>query len=125
MPKGQIHGKIQTGNEIHDINVPIFMWVEDQIHFYFSPSLDLSGYGKTDTEALQSFEYSLEEFVKYASHKKVLHKELTRLGWKVNIKKKKFASPEPGFLESKNDSYRELINKPGVVTGNRKVALAF
>lgn len=116
MPNRHFHKKIQAGNELHDINVPVLMWVEDEIHFYFSPALDLSGYGETDIEAEKSFEYNLEEFVKYTTHKKVLQEELTRLGWKVNVKKKKFAAPEKEFLENTNESYREIINKPGVVT---------
>lgn len=122
---GQLKGKIQTGDELHDFQIPIFRWVEDGIHFFYSPALDLSGYGNTAHEAQQSFEYNLEEFVKYISHKGVAHQELTRLGWKVNKNKKKFAAPESGFFQEQNESYQEIINKPGVTRESRSVALAF
>ncbi len=56
---------------------------ENGIHIIYSPHLDLSGYGKTEKEAKESFELVFKEFLDYTIKKKTLGKLLQKLGWKI------------------------------------------
>jgi len=56
---------------------------ENNVHFIYSPHLDLTGYGNKPEEARRSFEIVLEDFVDYTLKKKTLGKVLTGLGWEL------------------------------------------
>lgn len=64
---------------------------ENNIHFIYSPHLDLSGYGNDLVEAKASFNIAFEDFINYTLKKKTLIKVLSDLGWslKGNSKKSK------------------------------------
>ena len=57
---------------------------ESDIHFIYSPNLDLTGYAENLIDAKKSFEIVFEDFVDYALKKKTLAKILTnfRMGIK-------------------------------------------
>ncbi len=63
--------------------MPLIEFKEGDVFILFAPALDISGYGKTEEEAQQSFEVVFEEFIEYTVKKHTLHKELKRLGWKA------------------------------------------
>ena len=66
----------------------------------------------------------LEEFVKYTDNKKTIYKELERLGWTVNKRKKRVHPPDSEQLLEDNETFRELSNRPGVVKSKTQVGLA-
>ena len=102
----------------------MLLWEEDGIHYVFSPSLDITGYGKTEKESKHSFEVMLDEFVDYTHSKGTVYKELERLGWTVNRKKKRVKAPDHNELMSDNESYREIAMRAGVRSEQREVAFA-
>ena len=53
---------------------------ENNIHFNYSPHLDLTGYGNNLKESKDSFEIVFEDFVDYTLKKKTLGKVLANLG---------------------------------------------
>jgi len=59
----------------------ILHWKEGDIHYAMSPTLEITGYGKTEVEAKSSFEVMLQEFVTYTYRGKTIFLELERLGW--------------------------------------------
>lgn len=71
------------GNEVK-FNLPVITFQEEGLYFYYSPPLDITGYGKTDDEAKASFEETLNQFFDYTTNKKTFLAELKRLGWKVS-----------------------------------------
>lgn len=70
------------GNHLR-INIDLIDFVEDGVHFFYSPTLDITGYGDNKEEAITSFELTVEEFFHHTHEKGTLEAELKRLGWKM------------------------------------------
>jgi hypothetical protein len=69
-----------------EVRVTVIEFHEDNLYFIYSPTLDITGYGKTKREAAQSYSETLEEFVRYTVNKGTVFQELKRLGWVVKSK---------------------------------------
>ncbi len=93
-----------------ETNLNLISFQEDGTHIVYSAALDMSGYGKTELEAIESFKLALEEFVRYTMAKNTMFKELTRLGWNIRGKDQKTAHP-PSFetLQEKNPQFQHMI----------------
>jgi len=85
--KRVLASKHLKSGQIVTVGANVLLWKEDAIHYAFSPSLDITGYGKTESEAKRSFELMLDEFLDYTHSKGTIFKELERSGWTVNRKK--------------------------------------
>jgi hypothetical protein len=116
-------GTYTDGGSIFDANVVVLFWEESGVHYAYSPALDMTGYGKSEQDAKHSFEITMKEFVEYTHHKKTLFKELQRLGWTVNVKKKRAKHPSDAELLADNETYRELKERPNVRVSEMAVAL--
>jgi hypothetical protein len=60
--------KIQNNSEIKrkaEAGLPILVFQEDDIHIVYSPSFDISGYGRTEKEAIESFRIVRDETLLY------------------------------------------------------------
>lgn len=122
--KRVLASKHLTGDQLVTLGMNVLVWKEEGIHYAFCPSLDITGYGKTEAEAKRSFEVMLDEFLEYTHNKGTIFKELERLGWTVNKKKKRVKAPEHHELLADNDDYREIANRAGVKNIQREVAFA-
>jgi hypothetical protein len=99
---------------------------ENNIHFVYSPHLDLSGYGNTLTEAKKSFEIVLEDFVDYTLKKKTIGKVLTNLGWELKgstKKPRKILAPSITSIIGDNEYVSEIFDKYPVNTYHQEVGL--
>ncbi len=117
-------GKIIVGGEFENNKEKVVFRLllisfkdENNVHFVYSPHLDLTGYGNSEEDAKSSFEIVLEDFIDYTSKKKTLHKVLTTLGWKV--KSKKAYMPEIKI----NKQTSEIINKYNTHTFHKEVGI--
>ena len=105
----------------------LFSFKEEENFIVYSPHLDVSGYGKTEKEAMESFNHCLGVFLDYTVNKNTLHSELIHLGWQ--LKKgtaktpKKVNAPSWSDLLKKNTSLEDLLNKHNVTTIQREVAI--
>ncbi len=93
-----------------DVNLDVYIWNEDGIHFVYAPALDLTGYDKTEAKAKGSFSIMLDETLKYMTNKDTLFNELERLGWTVNRKKRRVNAPELQELMQDNEEFKNLLN---------------
>ena len=93
--------KSSKGNKVK-FKLTVITFQEDGVFFYYTPALDLTGYGKTVDEAKESFSITLEQFLTYSTNKNTLFNELKKLGWKVS---KKSVSKPPSLIDmiNKND----------------------
>ncbi len=99
---------------------------ESNIHFIYSPHLDLTGYGQNLKEAKKSFEIVFEDFVDYTLKKKTLGKVLTNLGWELKgtLKRpKKVLAPSITSVISQNDYVSEIFDKYPVNTFHQEVGI--
>ena len=96
---------------------------ENDIHFVYSPHLDLSGYGYSYQEAQTSFEHMLSEFLDYTSKKGTLALLLKELGWKIKGSLKhpsQIAIPSLWNLP-KQDYLKEIFDKYPISTTHQEV----
>ena len=95
-----VHGDFSNPGAKVTFNLPIISFQEEGLFFFYTPALDLTGYGKTEDEAKSSFNETLAQFLNYATNKKTLFSELKKLDWKVS---KKISKP-PSLVDMLNDN---------------------
>lgn len=101
-----VHGK----NKIECV-LPLISFNEDDCFITYCPALDLSGYGKTETESDKSFEVVLSEYFKYTVNKKTLAEDLEKMGWTIRRKLHKSAiPPSMGKLLETNEDFNRIFN---------------
>ncbi len=99
---------------------------EKNIHFIYSPHIDLTGYGKNIAEAKKSFNIVFEDFVDYTLKKKTLGKVLSNLGWKLKgsaKKPKKILAPSITSVIKENRYVSEIFDKYPVNTYHQEVGI--
>ena len=99
---------------------------ENNIHFIYSPHLDLTGYGNILSEAKKSFEIVFADFIDYTLKKKTFGKVLTDLGWELKgtIKRpKKVIAPSITSIIQGNDFVSEIFDKYPVNTYHKEVGI--
>ncbi|MDM1500156.1 hypothetical protein [Myroides odoratimimus] len=115
----------KAGSVVASISVLSFK--EDNTFIVYTPQLDISGYGNTYEEALNSFENSLEMFLDYTTNKNTLYKTLSDLGWKLikgsEKKPKKISAPLLSQLIIKNDYLADLLNNQSLQTSSKEVVI--
>ncbi len=99
---------------------------EKDIHFIYSPHLDLTGYGRNLREAKKSFGIVFEDFIDYTLKKKTLGKVLNDLGWKLKGSLKnprKIFAPSITSVIKENDYVSEIFDKYPVNTYHKEVGI--
>lgn len=104
----------QEGPHKIEVRVTLILFEDSNTHVVYCPALDLSGYGQTEKEAMESFRISLEEFIHYTINKKTFYNELRRLGWKIKGQKAQNRSiinpPNISDLLQKNANFNNIFN---------------
>lgn len=93
------------------VRLPLIFFTEDDNQIVYCPALEITGYGKTEGEARQSFEISLDQFLAYTIHKNTFHCELRKLGWKLRGKKKPAHPPTMQHLLENNENFNRIFNE--------------
>jgi len=120
-------GKYQDRSASVKVRLLLFHFKdENDVHFIYSPHLDLTGYGNNLEESRKSFEIVFEDFVDYTLKKKTLGKVLTGLGWKLKgsaQKPKKILAPSITAVIKDNEYVSEIFDKYPVSTYHQEVGL--
>ncbi len=123
MQKGNLKGEKKFGTKSVKVDLQILFFQEDNIHYAYMPSFDLTGYGNTEHEAKESLTVVLDEFLRYTLNKNTLFIEMQRLGWKVKSKKKPMYAPQMSDLINTNDQLKDIVNSKQYTTLNYQVNL--
>jgi hypothetical protein len=109
------------------VGLSLVEFQEDDVTIIYSPALDLSGYGYTESEAKKSFSEALHEFFRYTTNKQTLNKILKGLGWSIRGAKKKlkFNPPKDSDLVNSNPLYNEIVNNKSYKVSREEVEFAF
>jgi len=75
-----IHQKV-TGK----MQLSLFAFEDDGIHYVYCPALDITGYGHTDNDAKESFEKTLELYLNYTINKGTFAADLKAHGGKEEV----------------------------------------
>ena len=121
MQQGNLKGEKKFGTRYVKVDLQVIFFEEDNIHYAYMPSFDLTGYGNTDEEAQKSLTIVLDEFLRYTLNKNTLFIELQRLGWKIKSKKKPMFAPQMSDLINTNDQLKDIINSKQYTTSNYQV----
>ncbi|MBS3772072.1 MAG: hypothetical protein KGY69_17600 [Bacteroidales bacterium] len=120
-------GDYENKSGIVKIKLILFHFVDEgNVHFIYSPHLDLTGYGYTLEEAKKSFKITFTDFVDYTLNKNTLGNVLKQLGWQIKGKEKKpkkVLAPSIGSVIRKNDYVSEIMDKYQVNTFHENVCL--
>lgn len=124
MARAQFKGTFNQGKYLINITLSLYIWKEKGLIFVYSPALDITGYGTSESEAKESFQTTLNEFVSYTHNKKTIFDELEHLGWTVNRKKKRVHAPDFEDLRTDNNAFRNLLKRSNVKSENKNIELA-
>ena len=71
-------------NEQVEVILSVLTW-EGEVFFYYTPELEILGYGLTEKEAQDSHDYQFSEFLSYnfVHDKPTFYKVLENIGWKT------------------------------------------
>jgi hypothetical protein len=120
-------GKYQNKSASVKVKLLLFHFKdENNVHFIYSPHLDLTGYGNNFEETRKSFEIVFEDFVDYTLKKKTLGKVLTGLGWELrgsDKRPKKVIAPSITSIIKDNEYVSEIFDKYPVNTYHQEVGL--
>lgn len=117
------------GNQVGSVKVRLLLvhFVdENNTHLIYSPHLDLTGYGNSNSEAKDSFGIVFEDFVDYTLKKKTIGKVLKDLGWNMKgspKKPKNILAPSITSIISNNDYVSEIFDKYPVSTYHQEVGI--
>ena len=93
-----------------NMNLGVYIFVEDGRYIAYCPALDISGYGESEAEAKQSFGEVIHQYLEYCLHKNTLVKDLKKHGWKVrSMRQKKIKSPDTETMMKMNPDFKDLI----------------
>jgi hypothetical protein len=94
-----------------EIHLPLIIFKDSDSQVVYCPALDVSGYGKTEHEAFESFKICMDEFFQYTLNKNTFRDELQRLGWKLKKSKTKpMIPPDMSVLLCNNDNFSNIFN---------------
>lgn len=106
-----ISGTWTDGSKSIDVKLNIIFFINDDSHIVFCPALNITGYGASENEAMESFKTSLSEYFLYTNNKKTLAKDLEGLGWKIRKNLRKPATPpEMSYLLRTNEDFKNIFN---------------
>lgn len=107
---------IKIDNNQVDINVSVYVFKDGDAFIAYCPSLDLSGYDKTEEKARSDFKYMLQDWLKTQVANGTLQKDLKAHGWNISIN----GGAEPGIGEmlGKQKSLRVVVDKPEYLKTN-------
>lgn len=111
----------------YQVGLSLIEFEEDNVTIIYSPALDLSGYGYSQSEAKRSFTEALHEFFRYTNNKGTLDKVLKDLGWVIrgSKKKPKFNPPKDSDLVSLNPLYNDIVNNKSYKVSREDVEFAY
>lgn len=101
--------KIKVSDESINSELAVFLFKEDDAFIAYSPALDLSGYGKTEVEARDSFNIVLKEYFDYATREGTLYQDLKDHGW--NFKSHGVETPRISVLIMNNGELSNILDK--------------
>lgn len=110
MQEAKLSGRKKLGYQTVSLNVQVVFFQEEGIFYAYMPSLNLTGYGQTATEARKSLIVVLDEFLRYTFNKNTFFDELKRCGWKIRSKRKPVTAPKMSDLIRTNEQLRDIVN---------------
>lgn len=102
--------KITNQGDYIKVTLDLYLFLDEECYIAYSPALDLSGYGATESEAKESFSIALDEYISYGISKRTLVKDLRAHGWKIrSFKQRKMSAPTFDNMLKSNFTFRDIL----------------
>jgi hypothetical protein len=111
MKEGKLSGNWKNAKNTVSMDLPVMFFEENKVQIAYIPMLDLSGYGKTEKEAMESLVEALDNYFSYTTNKDTLVQDLKAHGWTIRKKNKPYVAPELTDLITKNEYLHDIVNK--------------
>lgn len=92
---------IRINDDSVDLSVSVFLFREDETYIAYCPSLDISGYDKTEEGAKADLEYMLKSWAKEQLTNGTIREDLEVNNWKAS-KNSVSPSNDPWFDDARN-----------------------
>ena len=92
------------------IRVSVYTFREGDNVIAYCPSLDLSGYGRTQKEAKESFGVVMKDYLDYCTSEGTLHEDLISHGWQMEPRHA--AEPTLQHMIRRNRELRDILDLP-------------
>lgn len=92
---------IRINDDSVDLSVSVFLFREDETYIAYCPSLDISGYDKTEEGAKADLEYMLKSWAKEQLTNGTIREDLEVNNWKSS-KNSVSPSHDPWFDDARN-----------------------
>ena len=92
------------------IRVSVYTFREGDNVIAYCPSLDLSGYGRTQKEAKESFGVVMKDYLDYCTSEGTLHEDLISHGWQMEPRHA--AEPALQHMIRRNRELRDILDMP-------------
>ena len=94
------------------IKLPLIIFEEGGATICYCPALDISGYGYSEKEAMDSYKYVMAEYLDHSIQKDTLQKDLKRMGWHITTNLRKNIIPPPvTMLLEHNTNFKRVFEK--------------
>jgi hypothetical protein len=104
--------------------LPLIVFEDSGTQVVYCPALELTGYGKNESEAENSFQTSLGEFILYTTRKNTLRDELVKMGWKIRKSKlKPMLPPDMTEMLANNPNFSHIFNNYPFRKFNQSIVL--
>ena len=106
-----VRSKSGLANQGELIKLPLIIFEEDGTVICYCPTLDLSGYGYNEKEAIESYKYVMAEYLNHTTENNTLEKDLKRLGWQVKKNLHGMLPPPITKLLENNNNFKRVFEK--------------
>ena len=72
--------KITNQGDCIKVTLDLYLFLDEECYIAYSPALDLSVYGATESEAKESFSIAFDEYISYGISQRTLVKDLRAHG---------------------------------------------
>lgn len=101
----------QSGGVKCNFNLGVYIFKEGDVYISYCPALDISGYGKDEKEAKDSFGEVMKQYIMYCVEHGTLAEDLRGHGWKVKDNGNGlFKSPDTESMLKRNPDFKDLLD---------------
>lgn len=108
---------IHKSKNFTKVVIDVLVGIQEDYYVAYCPALELSSYGKTESQARKNFEVELGIFLEETERRGTLEKLLLKLGWCLR------QTPSPAYVPPKFPLYSLPISHPQ--TYSETVALPY
>lgn len=112
MSRKSLSGQLDHNNKSIRFKLDMYIFKEGKSFIVYSPALDMSAYGNTESDAMKAFIDVFEISFKYELNKNTLKEDLIKHGWSIkSLNQRKIKAPTIEEMIKNNKSLRDILSR--------------